>query len=342
MELNRDELWNLRQSITLGSLNYSDFENELGLDPHVVAEFFEGYMDFLEEKMVEDGYSDDEFYKFLDEYDNPENLEEWYNICNGEALPIEGSTDDDTGDRIIPDIDLIGRKFKDRDKDEILSLEDLDSKYLDEAKSAKSKKLKEDNTDLTPVSDLEYAATVTEDYSSEPIYHVVSEKRENTLNEAYHNLSDKEIAKTIIDEISETLDAHEEVLNETIAEEGSDGLFAVGTQQLIDSLREILSDLRVMVESCKDVTISKKRLEEATGTDDVDRLYSIIDTLGYEEVLDNIIKWLPNDTIAEIADDLTRDYDLDYSEDEEEEEEEDDEEDNDEFDEDDFRPLWSK
>ena len=325
MELNRDELWDLRQSITLGSLNYSDFENELGLDPHVVAEFFDGYMDFLEEKMLEDGYSDADFFDVLDEYDTPENLEEWYNCSDVDPLaiekaPLESSIDDDIGDRLNSERDVESGKIVRRE----------------------SKKFKEDNTNLTPVSELEYAATVTEDYSSEPIYHVNSEREENTLNEAYHDLSDKEIAKTIIDEISETLDAHEEVLNETIKEAGSDGLFAVGTQQLIDSLREILSDLRVMTEAVKDLNSSKKRITEATGTEDVDRLYNIIDTLGYEEVLDNLIKWLPNEDVAQFADDIARDYDLNYDEDEEEEEEEDedDEEDDDVFDEADFEPLW--
>ena len=298
MELNRDELWDLRQSITLGSLNYSDFENELGLDPHVVAEFFDGYMDFLEEKMLEDGYSDADFFYVLNEYDTPENLEEWYNCSDVDPLaiekaPLDPSTDEDTGDRIRPDIIV------------------------------ESKKLKEDNTDLTPETELEYAAKETDECPVTPVYPAVPEELENTLNEAYHDLSDKEIAKTIIDEISETLDAHEEVLNDTIKEAGSDGLFAVGTQQLIDSLREILSDLRVMTEAVQDLNSSKKRITEATGTEDVDRLYNIIDTLGYEEVLDNLIKWLPNEDVAQFADDIARDYDLDYDEDEEEEEDED-------------------
>lgn len=277
MELNKDELWDLRQSVTLGSLYDSDYENTLGLDPVIVQAFFDGYMDFLEMKMKDDGYSDADFWDVLDEYDNSDNLYDYYQYNNEDAFPTK----------------------------------------VKESQEA-------DNTTMTSGTELEYAAKETDECPVTPVYPAIPEELENTLNEAYHDLSDKEIARTIIDEISETLDAHEEVLNDTIKEEGSDGLFAVGTQQLIDSLREILSDLRVMVESCKDITISKKKLTEATGTEDVDKLYNIIDTLGYEEVLDAIIKWLPNDTVAEIADDLARDYDLDYEEEEEEEEEDDD------------------
>lgn len=277
MELNKDKLWDLRQSIILGSLYDSDYENTLGLSPAIVQTFFDGYMDFLEMKMQEDGYSDSDFWDILDDYDTPDNLYDYYQYYNEDALPLK----------------------------------------VKESQEA-------DNTTMTPETELEYAAKETDECPVTPVYPAVPEELENTLNEAYHDLSDKEIARTIIDEISETLDAHEEALNDTIAEEGSDGLFAVGTQQLIDSLREILSDLRVMVESCNEVNTARKRFIEATGTEAVDKLYNIIDTLGYEEVLDNIIKWLPNDTVAEIADDLTRDYDLDYEEEEEEEDEDED------------------
>ena len=41
MWLNKDQLWNLRRQIVLGSLYYSDYVNSYGIDCHPVCDFFD-------------------------------------------------------------------------------------------------------------------------------------------------------------------------------------------------------------------------------------------------------------------------------------------------------------
>ena len=64
----------------MNSLYYSDFHNSFGLDTHSVSDFFDGWLDFVEELMVEDGHKDagDKFFDYFDQYDNAETLEQWY------------------------------------------------------------------------------------------------------------------------------------------------------------------------------------------------------------------------------------------------------------------------
>ena len=50
MPITQAQLWKLRLEIVLNSLYYSDYENSLGLDRRVVAAFFDGFLEFVEEE----------------------------------------------------------------------------------------------------------------------------------------------------------------------------------------------------------------------------------------------------------------------------------------------------
>lgn len=75
------QLEKLRKEIILGSLYVSDYENSFGIDLNAVCCFFEGFCDFIDEKMADDGYSSDDFWDVIKKYDNIEYLSEYYNSC---------------------------------------------------------------------------------------------------------------------------------------------------------------------------------------------------------------------------------------------------------------------
>lgn len=80
-DLDEQSLWNLRNQISLTSIYYADYRNDFGFDEHSVCDFFDGYADYLSELMEEDGHTDSDFYRILDQYDNSCNLYEWYCCC---------------------------------------------------------------------------------------------------------------------------------------------------------------------------------------------------------------------------------------------------------------------
>lgn len=79
-DFSKEDLWKLRCEVSVNSLYYSDFHNSFGLDTHSVSDFFDGWLDFVEELMVEDGHKDagNKFFDYFDQYDNAETLEQWY------------------------------------------------------------------------------------------------------------------------------------------------------------------------------------------------------------------------------------------------------------------------
>ena len=93
--LSQTDLWKLRQEIKLGSLFIADYRNSFDIDPHKVCDFFDGFLEFVEEEMQEDfpSCNDKDFWELLPDYDTPEYLLDWY-YCFEEdplALPV---TDD--------------------------------------------------------------------------------------------------------------------------------------------------------------------------------------------------------------------------------------------------------
>lgn len=77
IELTTDDILKLRKEITLNSAETIDYTNTLGVDPNWVANFFDGYLDYLVEIAEEENAVD-----FLD-LDNEDTLKDWITIVAG-------------------------------------------------------------------------------------------------------------------------------------------------------------------------------------------------------------------------------------------------------------------
>lgn len=76
----KNKLWNIRKDIVLNSLYYSDYENRYGYNVYMICNFFDGFLEYVENLMFEDipGFKDEKFFDYLAEYDTKENIWEWY------------------------------------------------------------------------------------------------------------------------------------------------------------------------------------------------------------------------------------------------------------------------
>ena len=85
-------LWRLRKEIILNSLFIADYRNTFGIDPHVVCDFFDSYLSYLDEemKLTIPGYDDAHFFDHLPNFDTEENLWNWY--CCYEDDPLQMPT----------------------------------------------------------------------------------------------------------------------------------------------------------------------------------------------------------------------------------------------------------
>ena len=75
--MNKNTLSQLRNEIILNSLYVADYQNSFGYTAESVCNFFDGYMEYLEELATEqygNGRSLEEIFSF----DNAENLSAWY------------------------------------------------------------------------------------------------------------------------------------------------------------------------------------------------------------------------------------------------------------------------
>lgn len=92
--MTKDMLWRLRMEIRLCSLYYADYRNSFGIDKRAVCDFFDGYADFLEDLMQEEihDYNDEDYFGHLPQYDNAENLWDWYCCFDEEPLPLPVET----------------------------------------------------------------------------------------------------------------------------------------------------------------------------------------------------------------------------------------------------------
>ena len=77
--LNKKDLQVLRNEIVLNSLFISDYENSFGLNLWEVNAFFDGYLDYLEDLMLENDCTDENYFDNLKKYDTLENLWNYYN-----------------------------------------------------------------------------------------------------------------------------------------------------------------------------------------------------------------------------------------------------------------------
>lgn len=89
-DFTKEDLQQLRNEITLNSLNTSDYDNSFGILPKSAQEFFEGYIDYLVELAEEGGQYDDIDAAF--ELDTIENLVVWFN-CYDDFSWVEYDAD---------------------------------------------------------------------------------------------------------------------------------------------------------------------------------------------------------------------------------------------------------
>lgn len=95
--MSEENLWKLRQEIKLGSLFIADYRNSFGVDPHKVCDFFDGFLEFVEEEMREDHprFNDAAFWNLLPDYDTPEYLLDWYSCFEEDPLAADDEEDKD-------------------------------------------------------------------------------------------------------------------------------------------------------------------------------------------------------------------------------------------------------
>ena len=91
--LTSEELWKLRQQISLNSLLVDHYKNSFGYNPSQVAEFFDGYYDYLWELAEEEAETDNLTHEEVMEFDTETNLWAWFN-CHDE-FGIEFEEEDD-------------------------------------------------------------------------------------------------------------------------------------------------------------------------------------------------------------------------------------------------------
>ena len=78
IDLKKDTLWELRQQIVLNSLYTADFKNTFGFSAKSVQDFFDGYMSYIWELCCEDRGHQTTLQMVLDDYDNPDNLLDYF------------------------------------------------------------------------------------------------------------------------------------------------------------------------------------------------------------------------------------------------------------------------
>lgn len=83
-DLTKEQLWKLRQEITLNSLFLRDYENSLGIDPKECNTFFDGYVEYLVELENTDYGLNPDLSVIFDLYDNAENLYNWFSCIEWE------------------------------------------------------------------------------------------------------------------------------------------------------------------------------------------------------------------------------------------------------------------
>lgn len=75
----KEKLWQLRQEICLNSLYYSDYTNSFGIDTHKVCDFFDGFLDYCQDDLIESTGKQYPTIEEIFEMDTADNLwDYWY------------------------------------------------------------------------------------------------------------------------------------------------------------------------------------------------------------------------------------------------------------------------
>lgn len=70
-DLNKEQLWQLRQEIVLNSLYLRDYNNSFNIDQQECCTFFDGYVESL---YMYEGNNNADFFEIAEKHDNIENL----------------------------------------------------------------------------------------------------------------------------------------------------------------------------------------------------------------------------------------------------------------------------
>lgn len=89
--LKADHYWKLRKQISVGSCFLGSYDNSYGIENRTVYDFFEGYENFIDEKMKSDHGDGYDYESLFDEYDNEDNLLEYVDEMFESPLTIEMS-----------------------------------------------------------------------------------------------------------------------------------------------------------------------------------------------------------------------------------------------------------
>ena len=95
-EMTREDLQKLRNEIVLNSCYFYDYNNSFGFYKHDICAFFDGYYDYLWE-LAEETYNADDITHALiiDEFDNIDNLEYWFNCYDDLSWIRTDNADED-------------------------------------------------------------------------------------------------------------------------------------------------------------------------------------------------------------------------------------------------------
>lgn len=94
-ELNKEELWKLRQEIILNSIYISDYKNSFGFNNTDICNFFEGYVEYLYELAQEDNFEHQHPFEVFDKYDNEDNLCN-YHMSVEYSVPLKEEDDENS------------------------------------------------------------------------------------------------------------------------------------------------------------------------------------------------------------------------------------------------------
>lgn len=131
--LNKEELWQLRQQVVVGSMYIADYTNNFNIDEKDVCSFFEGYESYIDELIKENGKVDDYFNEFK-KLDTSDTLESWYN-CYDDFSWVRGGLFE-IGDKVKwldPNIEEFDEKDREEQKNRIYTIIEIKKhKFLGE------------------------------------------------------------------------------------------------------------------------------------------------------------------------------------------------------------------
>lgn len=127
--LNKEELWQLRQQVVVGSMYTADYTNNFNINETDVCGFFEGYESFISELIDESGFvntKDNTYFEEFRKYDTPDTLEKWHN-CYDDFSWVRGGLFE-IGDKVKwldPNIEEFDEEDREEQKNRIYTIVEI-------------------------------------------------------------------------------------------------------------------------------------------------------------------------------------------------------------------------